>query len=159
MRPKLAQLPAAGDVPEPNHPVFAAGHQRLEIRREGDRPDAVRLRLKRGRFAAGDEIPEDDLPLLGTRRGQGLAVGAKRQAENAVDMAPEGAVLLARGGVPDLDGLVRAGRDELSGHNEPCAVRTERDAAGTFAAVVRIVSPHRLTAGRIPEHYPLIAPR
>ena len=88
-----------------------------------------------------------------------IAVRAEHNAEDAVDMTSKCILLLAGGGVPDPNALLRAGRDQLSCRDEPLAVRTERDATGTLTAIVRIVSTYFLAAGRIPEHHFLIAAR
>src|SRR5262249_39708112 len=74
-----------------------------------------------------------------------------------VDMPSECPLLFASGGVPDPDGFLRASRNQFSCRDEPFAVRAERDATGTFTAIVRIVSTYLFAAGGIPEHHFLIA--
>jgi hypothetical protein len=140
------------DFPEFNRPVIACGGQRLAVGGERHGVDRLGVALEGGEQAPGGHVAQ----LHGAARaagGQGLAVGAVRQAQHhlvvrgAVVVRQEVGLLLAAVHVPEPERLVGAAAGQC------LAVTTEGDGvdpgrvsgqAGDLLARGRLPQPHRL---------------
>src|SRR5262249_51367546 len=146
---QVADLVAAGHVPQTEQAVDAAGGEELAVGAEADRPHLVGVALQdadgRRRLAGppAGEVPEAHGPVAAAR-GEGAAVGADRTGRHRAGAATDRKPFLARLGVvgpdPRFRGLVV--RDK---HRPAVWAEVEKDVVaggGQLAGLLRLSRLH-----------------